>query len=69
MVWVVIECLASLSLATDSPTDDMLDLFHYSTQQSLITPTVNATLQSPPPLPPSLFPVWHLDGMGGHGMS
>lgn len=44
MLWVnlIMDSLASLSLATDSPTDDMLDLPPYSVQQSLITPTVRS---------------------------
>ncbi|KAK9828539.1 hypothetical protein WJX72_000653 [[Myrmecia] bisecta] len=42
MLWVnlIMDSLASLALATEAPTDDMLDLPPYSAQQSLITPTV-----------------------------
>ena len=42
MLWVnlIMDSLASLSLATDAPTDDLLDLPPYAPQQSLLTPTV-----------------------------
>ena len=43
MLWVnlIMDSLASLALATDSPTEGMLDLPPYSAQQSLLTPTVS----------------------------
>ena len=46
MLWVnlIMDSLASLALATDSPTEGMLDLPPYSAQQSLLTPTVSQRL-------------------------
>lgn len=46
MLWVnlIMDSLASLALATDSPTEGMLDLPPYSAQQSLLTPTVSPRL-------------------------
>jgi len=46
MLWVnlIMDSLASLALATELPRDELLDLKPYSTQGSLITPTV-----TPPP--------------------
>ena len=46
MLWVnlIMDSLASLALATDSPTEAMLDLPPYSAQQSLLTPTVSQRL-------------------------
>lgn len=42
MLWLnlIMDSLASLALATEAPTDAMLDLPPYSAQQSLLTPTV-----------------------------
>ena len=44
MLWLnlIMDSLASLALATEAPTDAMLDLPPYSAQQSLLTPTVSA---------------------------
>jgi len=36
------DSLASLALATEPPTDAMLDLPPYSARQSLLTPTVSS---------------------------
>ena len=43
MLWVnlIMDSLASLALATEAPTDSMLDLPPYSPQRSLLTPTVS----------------------------
>ena len=43
MLWLnlIMDSLASLALATEAPTDAMLDLPPYSAQQSLLTPTVS----------------------------
>lgn len=42
MLWLnlIMDSLASLALATEQPTDSMLDLPPYSSRQSLLTPTV-----------------------------
>ena len=42
MLWLnlIMDSLASLALATEQPTDAMLDLPPYSSRQSLLTPTV-----------------------------
>jgi len=42
MLWLnlIMDSLASLALATEPPTDAMLDLPPYSARQSLLTPTV-----------------------------
>ncbi|KAL3161892.1 hypothetical protein ABBQ38_008979 [Trebouxia sp. C0009 RCD-2024] len=42
MLWLnlIMDSLASLALATEQPTDSMLDLPPYSARQSLLTPTV-----------------------------
>ena len=42
MLWLnlIMDSLASLALATEQPTDAMLDLPPYSARQSLLTPTV-----------------------------
>ena len=46
MLWLnlIMDSLASLALATESPTDAMLDLPPYSARQSLLTPTVQTLL-------------------------
>ena len=43
MLWVnlIMDSLASLALATEAPTDSMLDLPPYSPRRSLLTPTVS----------------------------
>jgi len=43
MLWLnlIMDSLASLALATEPPTDAMLDLPPYSARQSLLTPTVS----------------------------
>lgn len=50
MLWLnlIMDSLASLALATEQPTDSMLDLPPYSARQSLLTPTVRYC--RPPPL-------------------
>ena len=49
MLWVnlIMDSLASLALATEAPTDSMLDLPPYSPQRSLLTPTVSPYSYSP----------------------
>lgn len=48
MLWLnlIMDSLASLALATEAPTDAMLDLPPYSAQQSLLTPTVSHSTRS-----------------------
>ena len=50
MLWLnlIMDSLASLALATEQPTDSMLDLPPYSSRQSLLTPTVRPCCPSLP---------------------
>ena len=54
MLWLnlIMDSLASLALATEQPTDSMLDLPPYSSRQSLLTPTVRPCCSLPLFLPP-----------------
>ena len=59
MLWVnlIMDSLASLSLATEAPTDSMLDLPPYSQQASLLTPTVRSA-RATSCLPEHLLSPW-----------